>query len=157
VSAEGARRGWRGGVGREWRWRLGELGARWPGWAGAALGCEDVAFALAGAADGSPLEPADARAHVGRCLRCQAHLAQHRRLHRALGALAAEQIAAPGLPELLAALAGGPPGTRGSAQLARAQRNRKLAYASGVAATAGATGALLLAVRSRRARLRPAG
>jgi anti-sigma factor RsiW len=58
--------------------------------------CADLADELAGA-DDTLLSPAT-RAHVERCLRCQATLAAHRRLRRALRSLTDEPV--PFDPEL---------------------------------------------------------
>ena len=113
--------------------------------------CDEVADLLAGAVDGTTVLDRRVSRHVGTCLRCQAELAQYRRLLRTLRQLRDEPIAAPAdLPRLVGArldglLADGRPGPWA----------RRVAYAGAVAATAaGAAGAIaLVATRSRRVRL----
>jgi hypothetical protein len=106
--------------------------------------CDHLADRLPAAAEGTvALEP-DERAHVERCLRCQADAAQYRRLLRALRQLRSEPVAVPAglLDDLRAAL--DHPGRR-------AGRARRAAYLGGIAAATAATaaGAIVLA-RSRR-------
>ncbi|MCP5028593.1 MAG: hypothetical protein GY929_20140 [Actinomycetia bacterium] len=89
------------------------------------------------------------RDHVSRCLRCQAELAQYRKLRRALGGLRARTIEPD--PTLVAEILGRIDGTSGH----RGDRwvGRKSAYIGGIAAAtaaaAGAAGAIVY--RSRRA------
>jgi hypothetical protein len=101
-------------------------------------------------ADGTVVLSGDARAHVERCLRCQAELVQYRRALRALRALRDDVLEpAPGLvPDVLAALQ-----QAGERQAVRSLLDRRrVAYAGGLAAAAVATaGAVVLATRSRRA------
>ena len=68
--------------------------------------CDALTEMLAEAAEGHPVSGRAARAHVEHCLRCQADLAQHRRLHRSLRQLADRRISAPAdwVEEVLAAL-----------------------------------------------------
>ena len=119
--------------------------------------CRALSIDLAGVVDGSSkLDRADRR-HVERCLRCQAELAQYRKLLRAMQALRRETIApAPGLlGEVLAAVE-----AAGERQAVRsAITGRRVAYFGGIAAAtaAGAAGAIVLAARSRKARLPLAG
>lgn len=111
--------------------------------------CDQLGPSLAGVADGSVVLPADARAHVERCLRCQAELVQYRRALRALRALRSEVLEpAPGLvPDVLAALQ-----EAGERRAVRSLLDRRrVAYTGGLAAVAAATaGAVVLATRSRR-------
>lgn len=114
------------------------------------LHCEALADQLPGAADGTVRLPRHARRHVETCLRCQADLAQYRRLLRTLRSLRADVLQpAPGLlAEVLASLE-----QAGERQAIRAVLNgRRVAYLGGIAAAtaAGAAGALVLAARSRR-------
>ena len=106
--------------------------------------CEDLSLQLAAAADGSvALAPSEAM-HVETCLRCQAELAQYRRLLRSLRALRTHTVTPDDdlLIDVLSAL-------RPSASVSRLhRRNRRAAYLGGIAAaTAGAAGALVLASR----------
>jgi hypothetical protein len=119
--------------------------------------CEDVSSLLSDVAAGATSLDAHARAHVDRCLRCQAELVQYRKLLRALHALRVQVIEpTPGLlPDILAAIE--------EAGERRALRElldgRRVAYLGGLAAAAtaaGVGGALVIASRSRR-RLRLAG
>jgi hypothetical protein len=130
--------------------------------------CEDLADALAGVAEGGQLRDRRARKHVESCLRCQAELAQHRKLLKALRTLRTEVLApAPGLvSEVLASLEEAAEGHAVRSLLA----GRRVAYLGGIAvasaaAAAGLGVALVLANRSRggppprtgsRARSRPA-
>ena len=118
--------------------------------------CEDLAVALAGSVDGD-LADERARAHIEGCLRCQAELAQYRRLLRTLHSLRTEVLTpAPGLvSDVLAALE-----EVGERQAVRSLvRGRKVAYMGGLAvatAAAGAGAAFVLATRRGRS-LRAAG
>ena len=68
--------------------------------------CDALTEMLAEAAEGQPVSGRAARAHVEHCLRCQADLAQYRRLHRSLRQLADRACSAPAdwVEEVLAAL-----------------------------------------------------
>ncbi len=113
--------------------------------------CSEVVPLLAGVVDGSAVLDRRSAAHVSGCLRCQAEVAQHRRLLRTLRQLRDEPVPVP--PDLAALVLGrldaatdaGWPGHWG----------RRVAYAGALAATAaGAAGAIaLVASRSRRFRL----
>lgn len=116
--------------------------------------CEDIAELLPGVADGGTVVDKAARRHVDRCLRCQAELVQYRKLLRALHNLRTEVLEpAPGLlPDILATLE-----AAGERHALRSMlTGRRLAYAGGItaAAAAGAAGAILLATRNRKSRLR---
>ena len=113
--------------------------------------CDDLAPVLPGVVDGSATLGAQGEAHVASCLRCQAEVAQYRRLLRSLRQLRDEPVATP--PGLLTAI---------SAHLDCADATawsgswaRRVAYAGALAATAaGAAGAIaIVASRSRRLRL----
>jgi len=112
--------------------------------------CEEMPEVLAGAVDGSAVLDARMSRHVESCLRCQAELAQYRRLLRTLRQLRTEPVPAPA--DLLALVrarldAEGQP-ERGGPWA------KRVAYAGALAATAGAAGAIaLVATRSRRVRL----
>lgn len=124
--------------------------------------CEDLADVLAASADDegtldSPSFDRIARHHVEQCLRCQTELVQYRRLLRALQTLRTEVLEpAPGLlADILATVE-----QAGERHAVRALLSgRRAAYLGGLAAAtaAGAAGALVLATRSRRARLPLAG
>lgn len=116
--------------------------------------CEEVADLLSDIVDGAA--PADRRVvrHVESCLRCQAELAQYRRLLRAVHQLRTQVLEpAPGLvSEILAELEQA--GERGAVR--SLLTGRRVAYLSGLAVAAGAAGAagaIVLANRSRKMRL----
>jgi hypothetical protein len=120
--------------------------------------CEDVAELLPGIVDSA--HPADRRIvrHVESCLRCQAELAQYRKLLRVLHQLRADVMdPAPGvLAGILAGL-----GEAGERRAVRsAIGGRRAAYIGGVAvatAAAGAAGAIVLVSRASRRRMGIAG
>jgi len=108
--------------------------------------CERVSDLLPGLVDGSTVASRLTRAHLGRCLRCQAELAQYRRVRRAARSLQAERWSGPA--DLLEAVLAGleRAGDR------TADRTRRLAVYLGGAATAAAAagaGALVLTRRGR--------
>jgi anti-sigma factor RsiW len=116
--------------------------------------CEQLVPQLGAVADGSVVLERDARRHVESCLRCQAEVAQYRKLLRALRALRTEVLEpSPGLlPDVLAGLS-----AAGERQVLRSVlRGRRAAYVGGIAAAtaAGAAGAIVLSSLSRRGRLR---
>jgi anti-sigma factor RsiW len=122
---------------------------------GAGVTCASVAAALPGIVEGLAVADLELRRHVETCLRCQAELAQYRKLLKALHSLRTQVLEpAPGmLPDILAALE--------AAGERRAMRHllsgRRAAYVGGIAAAtaAGAAGAIVLATRHRhRNRLR---
>ena len=110
--------------------------------------CEALAELLAEAAEGRPVQGRSARSHVEHCLRCQADLAQYRRLHRGLRSLADRRMTTPGdwIEEVLAALDEQSTGSTAGRALRRA------AVLGGMAAVtaAGAASVLVLSTRSRR-------
>lgn len=110
--------------------------------------CEDLGLRLAEVADGSAILSGAEAQHVAACLRCQAELAQYRRLLRSLRALRGQQLTPDDdlLADLLEVL-------RPPAPVHRIhRRNRRAAYLGGIAAaTAGAAGALVLASRKAAA------
>ena len=115
--------------------------------------CEEMASLLAATAgDPTMLDPR-ARTHLEGCLRCQAEVAQYRRLLKALRNLRTEVLTpAPGLvTDILVSIE-----KAGERQALRsALRGRRVAYAGGiaVAGVAAAGGAaLVLASRSRKGR-----
>ena len=120
--------------------------------------CEAVADALPalveGVFKGGALADEEVRGHIAVCLRCQAELAQYRKLLRALHQLRTEVLEpAPGLlPDILARLE--------AASERRAMHflldGRRAAYVGGIAAAtaAGAAGAIVLATRHRHRRLK---
>jgi hypothetical protein len=119
--------------------------------------CDQVADRLPAAAEGlEALDPA-ARRHVERCLRCQADAVQYRKVLRAMRALRTEVLVpAPGLvPEILTYVS-----EAGERHAVRSMvRGRRAAYLGGLAAAtaAGAGAAVVLTLRSRRAKVHLAG
>lgn len=112
--------------------------------------CDDASGVLADLVDGRPVHDDAAMAHIGRCLRCQAELAQHRKLRRAAAQLRV-QLSDPGpdlLEEVLAAI-----GTAGQPRVGRSALHRHRAAYVAAATAATAAGAVLLASRTRRTRL----
>jgi hypothetical protein len=119
--------------------------------------CDQVADRLPAAAEGLEALDAGSRRHVEHCLRCQADAVQYRKVLRAMRALRTEVLEpAPGLlPDILASLS-----EAGERQALRGMvRGRRAAYLGGLAAAtaAGAAGAVVLTVRSRRQKVRLAG
>lgn len=115
--------------------------------------CDQLGDLLAATAgDAFDFDP-EVRAHVATCLRCQAEVAQYRKLLKALRALRTEVLTpAPGLVgDILASIE-----QAGERRAVRSMlQGRKVAYAGGiaVAGVAAAGGAaLVLATRSRRRR-----
>jgi hypothetical protein len=110
--------------------------------------CERVSDLLPGLVDGSTVASRLTRAHLSRCLRCQAELAQYRRVRRAARSLQTERWTGPA--DLLEAVLAG----LERASERTADRGRRLAvYLGGAAATAAAAGAgeLVLTRRGRHA------
>jgi hypothetical protein len=111
--------------------------------------CETVSIQLAGAADGDVALAPEAGRHVETCLRCQAELAQYRKLLRALNSLKGQRLIVDEtlLDEVLEILRPAAPVHK----LHRINyRNRKAAYIAGAAAAASAgvaAGALVIASR----------
>jgi anti-sigma factor RsiW len=114
--------------------------------------CDQIAPELAGVVDGTVVLDHRSSAHVASCLRCQAELAQYRRLLRTLHQLREEAVPVPGdMVSLVLARLDEVTGGRVSPWARRA------AYAGAAVATAaGAAGAIAL-VASRNRRLRLAG
>lgn len=115
--------------------------------------CEQLAEQLSASGGQTDVLDLPTRAHVESCLRCQAEVAQYRRLLKALRDLRTEVLEpAPGLvTDVLVSLERA--GERHA--LRSALKGRKVAYAGGiaVAGVAAAGGAaLVLASRSRKGR-----
>jgi hypothetical protein len=112
--------------------------------------CDVLAERLPSVVDEPDALDAEQADHLGRCLRCQADLAQYRRLRRTMGTLAADRVVVPaGLAaEVLVGL---------DEHLDRRARHRvagrRAAYLGGLAAAtaAGVGGVLVLATRRRSA------
>ncbi len=113
------------------------------------VSCVTVAEALPGIVDGATVAGADISRHVETCLRCQAELAQYRKVLRALHQLRTEVLEpAPGLlPDILSSI--GAASERGAMRFLLT--GRRAAYVGGIAAAtaAGAAGAIVLATRAR--------
>ncbi len=118
--------------------------------------CEMASIQLAGAADGDlRLDPEIGR-HVEECLRCQAELAQYRKLLRALTSLRGQHLIADDglLDDILETLRPDAPVHRIHRIGHRGRRAAYLAGAAAAATAAGAAGALVIASRLQdRARL----
>lgn len=120
--------------------------------------CEPILESLAGVVDGSVRLDRTGRRHVEGCLRCQAELAQYRRLLRAMQALRTPIGEAPAglLGDVLTHLE-----SAGERSAVRATlTGRRVAYLGGIAAAATAAGAgaaIVLATRGRKGRLPLAG
>lgn len=119
--------------------------------------CENVTDLLPQVVDGAERAAPPVQAHVERCLRCQAELAQYRRLLKALRTLRTDVLEpAPGtLTGILANLEA--VGERSAMRSLLA--GRRAAYVGGIAvatAAAGAAGAVVMANRGRR-KMRLAG
>jgi len=120
--------------------------------------CDAISDSLAGVVDGDIRLDRGERRHVERCLRCQAELAQYRKLLRAMQALRSDvALAPPGLlGDVLTRLEAA--GERSAVRAALT--GRKVAYIGGIAAAtaaAGAGAAIVLVSRGRKSRLPLAG
>lgn len=115
--------------------------------------CEEIRPELAGVVDGTAHLDRTARRHVEHCIRCQAEVAQYRKLLRAMHNLRVDVLEpAPGLlADILATIE-----EAGERHAVRSLLGgRRAAYLGGIAAAtaAGAAGAIVFASRSRRGRL----
>jgi hypothetical protein len=122
------------------------------------VSCEDIAELLPGIVEGDERADRRLQRHVESCLRCQAELAQYRRLLRALHQLRTDVIQpAPGvLTGILAELTEA--GERGA--MRSMLTGRRAAYVGGLAlatAAAGAAGTIVLVSRASRRRMGLAG
>ena len=117
------------------------------------VSCDDVADVLPAIVDGFEVADIEVQRHVAACLRCQAHLAQQRRILRALHQLRTEVIEPmPGLvPGVLAAIHAA--GERRA--MHHLLNGRRVAYVGGIAAAtaAGAAGAIIASRARRKVRL----
>ncbi|MFN8019722.1 MAG: hypothetical protein U0P45_16625 [Acidimicrobiales bacterium] len=117
--------------------------------------CEELADLLPGVVDGTTrLDRADRR-HVEHCLRCQAELAQYRKLLRAMRTLRATTAAPPAglVTGVLARVE-----TVGERSAVRAAlTGKRAAYIGGIAAAATAAGAGAVVVIVTRGRKGPKG
>ena len=113
------------------------------------VNCDQVAEALPGIVDGLAVAELDLRRHVDACLRCQAELAQYRKLLKVLHTLRTEVLEpAPGvLADIFSTLEAA--GERRAMKFLLT--GRRAAYVGGIAAAtaAGAAGAIVLATRAR--------
>ena len=110
--------------------------------------CEELTEVLAQAAEEGHVLDLRARAHVDTCLRCQAELAQYRKLLKALQQLRTEVLApAPGLvTDVLVRLE-----ERGERKAVKSiLEGRKAAYITGIAAATMAAGGAAALVYTRR-------
>ncbi len=116
--------------------------------------CDQLADALADAADGSVMLDGASRLHVEHCLRCQAEIVHYRKLLRSLHAMRTQVLEpAPGLvPEILAYIeAAGE--RRALREIIDGRRVAYLACIGGglaAATAAGVGGAIVIATRSKR-------
>ncbi|MCU1371571.1 MAG: hypothetical protein JWO77_2765 [Ilumatobacteraceae bacterium] len=120
--------------------------------------CESVADRLPGVIDGTAVLDRSDRRHVEGCLRCQAELAQYRKLLRAMQSLRSATVPVPSglVTDVIAHLE-----AAGERRAVRAAlTGRKVAYIGGLAAAATAAGAgaaIVLVSRGRKGRLPLAG
>ncbi|HKY15009.1 MAG TPA: hypothetical protein VJM33_08795 [Microthrixaceae bacterium] len=116
--------------------------------------CDELSHQLAEVAEGSVVLPRAGRRHVEQCLRCQAELVQYRKVLRALRSMRTEVLEpAPGMvTDILAHIE--EVGER--AAIRSILTNRRIAYIGGITAAtaAGAAGAIIVATRTRRSRVR---
>ncbi len=116
--------------------------------------CDELTHRLSEVADGTVSLPRSQRRHVEQCLRCQAEVVQYRKVLRALRAMRTELLEpAPGMvADVLAHIEEAGERTAIRSIIS----NHKVAYIGGIAAAtaAGAAGAILVATRSRRGRVR---
>lgn len=121
--------------------------------------CDDIIDDLAGSADGTTKLARAERRHVESCLRCQAELAQYRKLLRAMHSLRSERVTVPDslVGDVLMHLE-----ELGERSAIRAVLSgRRVAYLGGIAAATAAAGAagavIVLSSRGRKIRLPLAG
>jgi hypothetical protein len=120
--------------------------------------CDLISEALAGVVDGTTRLDRGERRHVERCLRCQAELAQYRKLLRAMHTLRTE--VAPPPPGLLGDVIAHIEAAGERSAVRATLSGRKVAYIGGIAAAATAAGAgaaIVLVTRGRKHRLPLAG
>lgn len=120
--------------------------------------CEQIAGVLPGVTDGSTHLDRNDRRHVDRCLRCQAELAQYRKLSRAMASIRSAGPAAPA--GLAATVLDYIEMSTENAAVRTTIFGRRVAYIGGIAAAtaaAGAGAAIVLVNRGRRGRLPLAG
>jgi hypothetical protein len=108
--------------------------------------CERVRDLLPGIVDGSTVATRLTRVHVSRCLRCQAELAQYRRLRRAARSLADDPPPAP--PDLLEMILSRVEELPARTS-ARARRMGVVITGAATAAAGAVAGALVLTRRAR--------
>lgn len=117
--------------------------------------CDEVHDQMASVVDGTATLDRRSARHAAGCLRCQAELANYRRLRRSLRQLALEPVTAPaGLADsVIEHLDRAAHTLAASATRAAHPWTRRAAYAGAVAATAaGAAGAIVLVASRRRGR-----
>lgn len=107
--------------------------------------CEDLSLELAGAVDDATPLSVEASTHVGRCLRCQAELAQYRKLKRALAGLRGSHVAPD--PELLELVLDAVSPGASVHRIHRRSRRKAVIGAAAAAASMSAAGAIVLASR----------
>ena len=120
--------------------------------------CDAITDSLAGVVDGDARLDRGERRHVERCLRCQAELAQYRKLLRVMHTLRTE--VAPPPPGLLGDVIAHLEAAGERSAVRAALTGRKVAYIGGIAAAATAAGAgaaIVLVTRGRKGRLPLAG
>lgn len=113
--------------------------------------CEEVVDLLPGIVDGSAKLDRAERRHVETCLRCQAEVAQYRKLLRAMRSLHDARLPAPG--DLVAEVVGHLDAAGERSAVRAALLGRRAAYLGGLAAAATAAGAgaaIVLVTRGRR-------
>ncbi len=107
--------------------------------------CDQLSLELAAAADDATPLSVDASRHVGRCLRCQAELAQYRKLLRELAGLRGAQVLP--APELLDLVLDSVSPLAPVYRINRKSRRKAVIGAAAAAASVSAAGAIVLASR----------
>ena len=113
--------------------------------------CEQVSRLLALSPDGHTVEDALAVRHIEGCLRCQAEVAQYRKLLKALRHLRTEVLSTP--PGMVSGVLANLEERAEQRAVKSLLQGRRAAYVGGIAvatAAAGAGAAIVLASRSRR-------
>ena len=105
--------------------------------------CDELSLELAGAADDATPLSVDAARHVGQCLRCQAELAQYRKLLRALSSLRGAHVLPE--PDLLDVVLDSVSPLAPVHRINRRSRRKAVIGAAAAAASVSAAGAIVLA------------
>jgi hypothetical protein len=127
-------------------------------WAQRRVLCEDIAELLPAIVDGDERADRRVQRHVESCLRCQAELAQYRRLLRTLHALRTEVLQPPaGVKRNILTSLGEAGERRAIRSVLSGRRGAYIGGAAVATAAMGAAGALVLVSRASRRRMDLAG